>query len=615
MNGLRRTRAGAVLLAGLAIVAGGARAQTSATPAEPPAAIAAPSTPAPVPAPAPTVEAVGAVIIVRDAAFEAGPASVRAPRIEIVGSTLGAGEIAALLTGEGDPATRLRGFNAKEVTIPDLSFVLSLANGRQETRYRDLRLLDIAEGRIGRLTSASASVEATNPDYPVTGEMTGISVDRIDYGAALGLAFGPSTPGAPATTLYERFKIDRYAFKTGADTMEMRGLVGSGFRMASVGRPLVDLARDLSSVTKESDPATAIAAIASARPILAAVELDETRIDSLDIVSGKEGAHARLDGMWVRDVRQGRVSLGLDAMRIDGKEASVTTRGLEILDYDQLGVLDAITKFGGSPQALADINPAALIPTFRRIAVASVVSCKPPREGCAAADADFVMEGAALERAQVAEGLDWTLAIKRFHTPASGDRPASDGATSGLIAWRPEARRLTLNHGIKLQGYGEASASFDLENVMPQIFTEPRTAAMIALAPLAARRAGLRLVDEGGVDKIAAKAAEKAKADAPAPKPGAGQKGAKGKAPNAAAAKPLAPREALARQVESKLAGLGDAAAAKALASALAGFLRDSSTPLTVTVVAEPAIGAVNFLGLKDYRSLLLRLTTTSERR
>ncbi|QLP98115.1 MAG: hypothetical protein HZY79_13090 [Rhodoblastus sp.] len=98
-------------------------------------------------------------------------------------------------------------------------------------------MTDVSEGRIARFTAASAEV-TTNADVRISGEMSGLTAERIDFGAALALFFGPLASAATKATLYERMAIDRYVVTTNGDRMEMRGLTGAGFRMAATERPL-----------------------------------------------------------------------------------------------------------------------------------------------------------------------------------------------------------------------------------------------------------------------------------------------------------------------------------------------------------------------------------------
>lgn len=628
MNRIGRARAGAVLLAGALLCArGGACAQTASQAETPAIAAGAPTRGGAI---GPKVEAVGEAIVVRDAAFEFGPASLRAPRVEIFGSTLQPGEVAAsLAAGEADAVARLRRFDAKEVIAPEVSFTFFGPTGRQETLYRDVRMTDVSEGRIARFTAASAEV-TTNADVRISGEMSGLTAERIDFGAALALFFGPLASAATKATLYERMAIDRYVVTTNGDRMEMRGLTGAGFRMAATERPLGEALRAITALTKDSDADALTASLAAARTIMTALEIDETRVDSVDFVSAQpNGARGRFDGLRLHELSGGRMSFALDAMRVESGDTATTLKGFALVGYDQLGALDAIGRFAGDAQALAEVNPAALIPGFRRVAIEEIAGCKPPREGCSVENADFALQGAALERAQVADGIDWRFAVSRLRLPASGETQATEGAVSSDVAWRPQARALSLREAtLRLQGLGEARVSVDLENIMPQVFTEPRTAAALALTPAAARRVTLRLVDDGGVERLAARMAQNAGAngapDKAATKARANARvksktGERGEASSAATGKdapaPLAPREALAQEAERQIARLGDAPALKVLAGALGAFLRVSSPPLLLTVVAEPAIGAINVIGLKDYRPLLHRLTVTSERR
>ena len=594
-------RAGALAL-GMMCAAGPARAQMGEAPSPPP--IATPEAAAPIAFGRP-IERAGDALILREASFAFGPITLRAPRIEIFGATLSASEIAALLSSGDDPAARVARFTATSVALPRVEFIVEAGGVTQTTIYSGTRLESISNGRIGRMTVASAEMEGTDETgAPTSVVIAGISSEGVDVAAGLRMFFGPPTTGGER--LADRFAVETYAITMKDAAVKMRNMTAADYRAGAMKRPLKDILGELSSLSKDANGGQIGAGMDLAREILPTVELESARIEGVEIAATGQQSVARLTGAWLRDVKAGRASFGVDSIRFDGKDAVAMAAGFEVLDYDPSDVFRTFAQAVRDSAKLNDVNPVTLIPTFRRIALAKVLACKPAPQGCPDDEADFWMEDASLERAVVADGLDWRFAIKGFRTRAKGETPAGAGTASSVIEWRPDARALSLREArLTHDGYGEASVALDLQNVLPQIFTEGRSGALFALAPIALNRAALRLVDAGGVDKFAAEEAKVARiADRPKAKPGKGKP-----------ADRRSPRDILAARVARDISAMGAAPAVAALKDALVGFVRDSRQPLALTLTAKPAIGGVDFLGLKDAKALWNRVNVTSERR
>lgn len=554
----------------------------------------------------PTVET---AIIVRDVVFAFGPATLKAPRIEILGARQSADEIAAALRAKdvAEARQRLRAFSARQVSAPRVTLSVDVENVRSQTDYVDVRLDDVADGRIGAASARAVAVEMHGAGDDVVAEMSGVSAERVDVAAALAIMFDAAPAGSAPLDLYGPFKIERYAVSSKAGETQMQGVTGGPARMTPGETPLIDVLTAIMRLKPDSDgPEQVTPMLKAARGLIAGMELAHARVETIEFKpkAGEEsGVVVRLDGMWMRDMRRGLVSFGVEAMQVDSKNAATTAKAIELIDYDQLSVLDAVINMLSDPKAVSNLNPVTLIPKFGRVELGSLVSCKEAREECSDEAADFMVEGAALERASVGDGIDWRFDVKRFRTPASGDAPAAKGGWSSLVEWRPQGRSLSLREArLKIEGFGEASLSTAFENVLPDIFSGNRISAMIALTPMAARRAALRLVDDGAVAKLIA---AEAKSTTPA-------KGVK------APAKPLSPaaaRDALAKRIERETLTKGDAPALKTLANALGGFVRDPSAPLTLTITAEPAIGALDLVAAKAPDFLLRRLNIAAERK
>lgn len=634
MTALRSAAAAAALLVCLGdglCVAQTAPSQTPAAPAAPipapPLPGGAPATPPPswldtgrAPAASgPRAERLGDAIVLRDVAFATSLGSVEIPRAEIVGSPLSPQEIVALL----DPASptpwseRLASFRASRVDIPELRMKATLDAIASETTYRDIRVEGFADGVLRTVTVRVGASTARNGVETTASETSGMVMSGVNLLGALRLAFEAVAAGGPPVTLYDAYTVERIAFSSAQGSGEMRGVSVAGARMAPTGRALYDVVGGFIALTRLQPNAAGVppgfpAALASLRDLVAAVELDRMRADSFKMRVEGQATESQIEGLWLRDLRKGRASMGVETLRVAGGESLVTLGGFELIDLDHLWMFGLVANMLEDQSLARDFNPVAFFPSFRRIAIASAISCKPPR--CAADEAAFALDGFALDRTPTAEGLDWRFAIKRLATEKTATAAASDGAYSASLAYRREARTLSVSDvTADVKGWGRASVALDVENVMPQLFETRRTAAMIALAPLAARRAQLRLADAGGVDALAARLAEERAQDKARPgggkvrKPAAEPQGARQRA---------AARAALAAKLEADIvAKWGEAAPVKAAAKALAAFVRDPASPLTLTAKADPALSVFDFIGGSDAGRALGRVSIGAERR
>lgn len=640
----------AAVAAALFLRLGEALAQAQTVPSMPSAPIPAPPLPGGAPAtPAPSwldagrppaasgprAERVGDAIVLRDATVAFFYGSVEIPRADIFGSPLSPQEIVALL----DPASptpwaeRLAGFRASRIEIPAARSTTAVGALQATSTYRDIRVEGVADGVLKSVTVGTVDAQSRNGADTIAIEMVNMALRGVNAVGGLRLAFEAVPAGGPPIALHDAYTIERYVFSSKQGRGEMRGLSAEGARMAPTGRAFSDVLRSLAdfAVTQSqlqadtsrggAPPPAFLQALADLRALVAAVELDRARADSLRFgVNGEagegvsaqsQGAETVLEGLWLRDMRAGRASYGVEKLRVEQGGTLTTLGGFELIDLDQLWMFDLFAKLADDLALARDINPVALFPWFRRIALGAATSCKPPR--CGANEAAFLLDGFALDRVATAEGVDWRFAIKRLATEKTATAAASDGAYSASLGYRREARTLAVSDvTADVKGWGRASVALDVENVMPQLFEMRRTAAMIALTPLAARRAEVRLADAGGVDALAARLAQERADDKGKPR-GQGRKPiAQAKGPQQRAAA----RAALAAKLEADIvAKWGEVAPVKAAAKALAAFVRDPSSPLTLTVKAEPALSAFDFIGGSDPSRALARLSVASERR
>jgi hypothetical protein len=180
-------------------------------------------------------------VTVENLVFDLGFMSYRIPRIEVVGTTLSAAELAAALApapGES-AASRLGRLSAREARIPELRIEQSWAGFRGVAVYRDIVARDIVNGRIGSLTSPGATLEASIEKAGAVKAASGrVVIDGLDLAHTVAVFGNTAEPQhAEMKTLYGAFAMDDFTM-TGPEGANVRlaRMTGSGVKARPIAQ-------------------------------------------------------------------------------------------------------------------------------------------------------------------------------------------------------------------------------------------------------------------------------------------------------------------------------------------------------------------------------------------
>lgn len=175
-----------------------------------------------------------AAIALDEVVVPLGPVTLKAPKLELRGTSLSRDEARAVLdpAGPGPWRTRLERLNAREIVIPVLR-VEQPAGGRvQVAVYHDVVARDVTAGRIGTLEAGGATLTVEGPGPDAAGAYGRLSAREIDLPGLARLFTEAGGPEAAPIRVYGGITAEDIAL-TGPD--------GAAFRIARID------ARDLSA--------------------------------------------------------------------------------------------------------------------------------------------------------------------------------------------------------------------------------------------------------------------------------------------------------------------------------------------------------------------------------
>lgn len=190
--------------------------------------------------------------------IDLGKLVINAPKIAIKGSTLEKDAFLALFTGAsaGESASaRAARLNAAEISAPELSLVQTVGDQKQTTVYRDIRLTDIREGKIGHGESASGTITADgSATGPMKGELKRTAFDAFDLRQIARVLTEKAAAGASEAMLpiIGNFEQDGYNLDMGkAGKMSLGKTTARGFAAKVGPEPLLDVMSRLAAASEE----------------------------------------------------------------------------------------------------------------------------------------------------------------------------------------------------------------------------------------------------------------------------------------------------------------------------------------------------------------------------
>lgn len=192
--------------------------------------------------------------------IDLGKLVINAPKIAIKGSNLEKDAFLALFSGAGSEsaATRAARLTAAEISAPELNLVQTIGDQKQTTTYRDIRLTDIRDGKIGHGESAKGSIAATGTTGPMKGELKRTAFDALDLRQTARVLTEKAAPGVEEKMLpvIGHFEQDGYSLDMGkAGRMSLGKTTARGFSAKVGPEPLLDVMNQLAAAAEETEKA------------------------------------------------------------------------------------------------------------------------------------------------------------------------------------------------------------------------------------------------------------------------------------------------------------------------------------------------------------------------
>ncbi|MCU4180591.1 hypothetical protein [Bosea sp. BH3] len=484
--------------------------------------------------------------------IDMGAMVISAPKIAIKGSTLEKDAFLALFSGSAadSAASRAKRLNAAEISAPELTLLQTIGDQKQTTTYRDIRLTDIREGRIGRGESASAAVSSDGgPAGQVTGVLKRTAFDALDLHQAARILTEKAAPGTeePMKPLIGNFEQDGYSLDMGkAGRMSLGKTTGRGFAGRVGPEPLLDLLAKVATASAELEKKDATGDKAAdsdaAKPLalsmLALFDMFEYGSgEARDLVmtvqapptpgAKPETVDVQIARMVLGDATPAKSGFAVEGLRFTAGPAK---GGIDFIGHSGFSispVLRELRAMLSQPDTSFDeIDFRKLVPTLGTIRLAGLSVDAPPVPP-AKAPIKVSLGTFEVKAGEQLNGIPTSLAltIDRLVAPiveTPGNPAAKDMIAMGIrsldlslrldLAWEAAKNEIAIR-SLSLGGAGLAQldASATLGNVTKDLFSSDLALAQVAALGATARGVQVKLQNLGLAEKLIENEARKSK--------------------------------------------------------------------------------------------------------
>ncbi|MGO4174427.1 hypothetical protein [Bosea sp. TAF32] len=491
--------------------------------------------------------------------IDLGRMVINAPKITVKGSTLEKDAFLALFTGAaGDSAAARAGrLNATEISAPELTMVQNFGEQKQTTTYRDIRLTDIREGRIGHGESASGTIVG---DGGATGQLKGelkrTAFDAFDLRQSARVLTEKAAPGVDEKMLplIGSFEQEGYALDMGKAGKASLGKTTLRGFAAKVGpEPLLDVINQLAAASdevekkdlakKDDKPEAKPAEKSDAEKRLGLSMLSlfdmfeygsgEAR-DFAMTVSAPPASGAKSDNV---DLKIARMAFGEDTPAKSGfalegfRFSSGPARGgVDAISYSGFSFAPALRELRAAltepDKPIEELDFRRFIPTIGTVRLAGISIDAPP--AVTGKDPIKIALGTfELKAGEQLNGIPTSLAltIDKLVTPivdTAGNPAAKDMIAMGIrsldlsakldLAWEAAKNELAIRRlSLGSAGLVQLDASGTLGNVTKDLFSSDLALAQVSALGATARNLQVKLQNFGLVEKMIENEARKSK--------------------------------------------------------------------------------------------------------
>lgn len=491
--------------------------------------------------------------------IDLGKLVINAPKIAVKGSTLEKDAFLALFTGASageSAAARAARLNAAEISAPELSLVQTIGDQKQTTIYRDIRLTDIREGRIGHGESASGSITADGAATgPMKGELKRTAFDAFDLRQTVRVLTEKAAAGATEAMLpiIGNFEQEGYNLDMGkAGKMSLGRTTARGFAAKVGPEPLLDVFSRLAKASEEVEgkqadkkaadtdksPAKTEAERQLGLSMLALFDMFEygsgEARDFVMTVNAPPKAGAKAEAV---DMRIARMAFGENTPAKSG----FAMEGFQFRSGDAKGGIDSIAYSGFAfgpvirelraalnepDKSIEEVDFRRFIPTIGTVRLAGI-SIDAPAIITGKEPVKISLGTFEIKAGEQLNGIPTSLAvtIDKLVAPvseATGNPAAKDMIAMGIrsldlsakldLAWEAAKNEIairTLSFGSA--GLAQIEASGTLGNVTKDLFASDIALAQVAALGATARSLQVKVQNFGLVEKLIENEARKSK--------------------------------------------------------------------------------------------------------
>jgi hypothetical protein len=551
---------------------------------------------------------------------------IEVPRVVVTGASFGKDDIATIFTVDKDLPKRLRGLNAKSVSIPELRITASFPE-LDTISYvlKNVSADDLVNGKIGRVVIESSGYTAKGKQGSQTGTVLKTEARGVDLVQHARLYFETAPADEPLVALYDSYVSD--GMTTTVDsaasvTMEFGKMSSNALRARPLQtKSLEALIGDFSKQAQEQkasgkkpSPQEGLKMFSMVREIFAAFEDDGMSGENIRLFVGDKAkptvnvSIAKIEGTYGNAKR----SAGFKISGIDIKAPDVTAK---LGEYSIEGFSYAPT-FDGMAQAIAagdtefkSIDPRKLIPKLGSSSLKGLEidapdpkapkGIKPERIrlklGNFSTSASDQINGIPTKINLSIDGLAFklpeTTADAGLKQLKALGYSALDVSARLSLNWSEQNRQLSLSD-LSFSGadMGKVRVSADVGNISKDIFEADLQTAQLSLMGATAKSLKLQVENNGLADKLIAMQARNQ------------------------GSKPDDVRKELSGMASMAIpAFLGNSDQAKALAGAVSGFLqKPGSLKIDLTAKNPAGIGLPDIATVSDPQKALTLVNVTA---
>jgi hypothetical protein len=321
-------------------------------------------------------------VTLENLSIDVGFAVYRIPRIEFAGVNLSRAELLSLFDkNAAEPvAPRLARLSAKQVKVPELIVEQQVGGDRQITRYRDLVIDNVTNGRIASAVSAGGSFELKDPQSGATsgtiGRLTLTDLDMPEAVRIYSERAGAATP--ELKRIYGAFSLEdlTLASEKGA-RIRIARMAGKDFSARPTKASWMETMKTLGSLESPdkaaADQARIMGAVADIFDAMQVGSMEATGIEISDPTDKKEPA-GRIARIGYSSAAAGRPSdMRVESLEIGAKDGKARIGLIAFTGFSLAPTFSELRALGDKP--ITDLDASALrrlIPTIGTIRISGI---------------------------------------------------------------------------------------------------------------------------------------------------------------------------------------------------------------------------------------------------